>query len=150
MSPMANVAPDAGSQLTAGAGSVSSVAVTSYSTGAPDGEVASATTASGSRSTGAVSSPPATGRRNTSIAPLVSPSTSDDIVEPKATQAPSALIDGKRLKSLPPCPRAIARVVCATVSRTTTSIAPKTWPGKKLLAPVWNATRRPSPLIEGP
>ncbi len=88
----------------------------------------------------------------TSRASLVSPGTSRDENDSKATELPSALMAGPKLGlsvGRPPPPTLTRRVAPATRSWTNTSPVALASSGTRLSASDSKATSRPSPLIDG-
>ena len=89
--------------------------------------------------------------RKMSLTPLVSPPTRLLASERKATQCPSPLMIGSKLRPLPEAPAEVAltrKVVFVCVSRRKTSLALLASPAARLLASLLKATNRPSELTE--
>ncbi len=91
-------------------------------------------------------------RTKMSSYPFVSPAMRFEAALPNATNRPSAEIEAPRLLPFPcaPAESTLTRsVVPVWRSRTKTSCAPFVSPGTRLVAPLANATKRPSVEIEG-
>src|SRR5205814_757207 len=89
---------------------------------------------------------------NTSVAPLVSPATRLVAALWKATKRPAAESAGSLLTLLPwvPSEATLTRSVLPVCrSWTNTSVAPFVSPATRLVASLWNATKRPSPERAG-